>query len=479
MRRDRVVGVLVAVVTAGCSPGAGSPPQPGLSEAWRTVSITPIGQPVAAGETLVVYGTEGRDLFLYGVAIADGAIRWRKAATPSTVVAGIAVTPTVLDGRVAYFRPDFSANLAGRLVVAAPDDGRDLIVTEPALFRSHPAHCADGKDICVTIADAKGTTVSRRFSVDAGGPVPDRGGTPADSRFVGEALLDLGARDPEVLAGFEGGTIRWRSALSRHFSAGASTDWGWYFELYRSAGLYVGSVGRPADRQDRGGSVSDLSKQQTAALDAATGAPTWHEDGTRFACNGTIVLERTVAGDRSEPWPVRCRYHGTVRYDPATDATTYAGLDVTVEGFDVATGKRTWSVSLGPAEAFMGEEKATPVRDAEVLVPAATGPMIIDLSTGSTRAPAKAEVFWCSRNVWWDYRQSRDTRNGPASDWRGGSLLSACTGDGSPSTATPAHLAPSLGATIGERTVVAVAGALVAYDRNGVRRSGDWKAPKT
>ena len=34
---------------------------------------------------------------------------------------------------------------------------------------------------------------------------------------------------------------------------------------------------------------------------------------------------------------------GILHYDPSTEAFTYDGLDVTVEGFDVGTGATTWS----------------------------------------------------------------------------------------------------------------------------------------
>ena len=139
--------VLMVVLVAGCSSGGGSS-EPGLIEAWRLRSITPIGQPVAVSDTVVVvHGTENQDLYLYGVAVADGTLRWRQPASPGAVVPGIAVQPNVIDGRVAYFRPDPSANLAARLVVASPQDGSDQLVSDPNIFRSHPKPCSDGKDV--------------------------------------------------------------------------------------------------------------------------------------------------------------------------------------------------------------------------------------------------------------------------------------------------------------------------------------------
>lgn len=465
MRRGVVGAVMVLLV--GCSSG-GSSDAPGLTEVWRVSSITPIGQPVTAGDAVVVYGTEGRDLYLYGVAVADGAVRWRQAASPSRVVSGIPVGPSVMDGRVAYFRPDPSAELAARLVVASAETGDDLLVSEPAHFTSHPRSCDDGTDVCVTAVEGDGSTGSRRFSVEAGGRVADADATPPHARFVGDDLLDLGQRQPELLAGFAEGTVRWRSPLARHFPDGFTTDEGWHFGLYRSAGLHVGSVGS-ADGEEPSVVVVDLGQSHTAAIDTATGSSAWQAPGTSFLCSSKVDLYRTVAEGRTELWPVRCRYRGVARYDRVSGRPSYDGLDVTMEGFDPATGRTTWSLPLGAAEAFMKEGyEAIAVGDTEVLVHGATGPLIVDLADGSTRSPAKEETFWCGTNGFLQYRESRRFSDGRSSDrWRGGTLLSRCTADGSPTDATPRQLARSLGATVGGRTVLSLANGLVAYDRTG------------
>jgi len=468
MRRYGVVLLLGALIVAACSRGGGTP-RARLIEAWTVPAIKPIGQPVAAGDTMVVYGTVNQDLYLYGVAFADGTIRWRQPASPSVVTAGISLTPRVLDGLVAYLRPDTKANLQVRLVVASPETGGDRLVSEPLLVRSQPTHCSDGKDVCITVLDRDRQSVPRRFSVGAGGLVPDRGSAPVDARFIGDDLLDLGQRQPEILAGFHDGAVRWRSPLTDHFPAGYSTDYGWYLVLYRSAGLHVGSVGHPSVRDDPSTVVTDLSKAQTVAIDAATGASVWRSDGTSFACDGKVSLDQANADDHIEPWPVRCRDKGIARYDRATKALTFEGLDVTVEGFDVPTGRTTWSRPLGSARAFMDEKNnAAAVSDSEVLLQGAAGAVVVDLGTGSTRKPAKGEAFWCATDVFFDYRETRYLPDGGSDrSWRGGKLLDACAADGSPSPVVPALLAKSLGATVGQRTVVATGRGLVAYDRGG------------
>jgi hypothetical protein len=469
MRRYRAAVMVIAVVMVGCSSDGGAkraavPLPPPVPEAWRNTAITPIGQPVAAGDTLVVYGTENRDLYLYGLSAADGTVRWRHSASPSRTLSGTYLDPSVIDQRVVYFRPDPSGTLMARLVVAAPDSGNDLLVSEPALFVSHPGHCADGKDVCVSVTDAGGNHVSRRFSVDAGRSVPDPAPAPPQSRFVGEELLDLGQRQPEMLAGFHQGTTRWRAPLSRYFSAGYSTDNGWDFQLYKTDQLHVGSVLHLPDQDDSAAVVIDLAKAQTVGIEATTGVAAWRADGASFSCNSKIELERKVAEGRWEQWPVRCRVRGILRYDRATGTITYDGLDVVLEGFEVPTGRTLWSVALGAAEAFMVEGRRPPVAsDSEVLVQAASGPLIVDLGTGRTRSPAAGDAFWCETEAGFDYREPRITGESTGR-WRGGTLLSACTADGSPTGTVPGYAGRSIGATVGERTALSTAKGVVAYD---------------
>ena len=157
---------------------------------------------MAVGDTVVVYGTEGERLFLYGVSVTDGSVRWRQEATPSGVATGIAVTPREDEG--------------GRLVVARPETGSDVLVSAPAVFRAPPRTCDGGVDICVLAADPGGLSTTLRFSLAAGGQVANVAPPPPGSRYVGTELLDLGIR-PDVFAGFSNGAVRWESPISQHF----------------------------------------------------------------------------------------------------------------------------------------------------------------------------------------------------------------------------------------------------------------------
>src|SRR3954451_9560 len=118
MRQYRGAATALAVVLAACSGGghrATVAPRPAAVEAWRAAGIKPIGQAGLAGGTWVVYGTQDQDLYLYGVSPADGAILWKRAATPSRTLQGTALTPEVLDGHVVYLRPDPKGVLMARL----------------------------------------------------------------------------------------------------------------------------------------------------------------------------------------------------------------------------------------------------------------------------------------------------------------------------------------------------------------------------
>ncbi len=482
----RTTGVMTLawVVASACTPSqepasgrsepSGSPvtqqrpsAQP-LTEVWGSSAITPIGQPVSAGENVVVYSTEGERLFLYGVSVADGTVRWRQEATPSAVPTGIAVTPTVHEGRVVYYRPDASARLAGRLVVAAPDTGADILVSGPARFRAPPRTCDGGVDICVVAEESGGLSTTMRFSLAAGGQVANTAATPPGSRYVGTDLLDLGIR-PDVFAGFSDGSVRWESPIGQHFPLFFSSDYGWQFRLYESAGVHVGSVGRPPLLDDGTVVHVNLAAARTVGISATDGSSRWREDATSFACQGQVTVERRLPDADSEAWPVRCRYRGTARHDRASGTTAYTDLDVVIEGFDVRSGRTTWSVPLGAAETFLaGRRDATEVSGEEVLVQAAAGPVVVHLGDGTTRRPASEEVFWCGREPeTFEYRETYVAQGRSTNTWRGGTLLNPCTADGGATISLPTQLAPSHGATVGSRTVIATDKGLVAYERGG------------
>jgi multisubunit Na+/H+ antiporter MnhC subunit len=71
MRRSGV-GLLVLVLLGGCTSGGEEEPAPALREAWSLDLFRPVGQAVVLGDVVVVYGTVGQDLLLFGVSAADG-----------------------------------------------------------------------------------------------------------------------------------------------------------------------------------------------------------------------------------------------------------------------------------------------------------------------------------------------------------------------------------------------------------------------
>jgi hypothetical protein len=274
---------------------------------------------------------------------------------------------------------------------------------------------------------------------------------------------------PDVIAGFSDGVVWWRSPIGDHFPLLHTTDRGWHFELYESDAVHVGSVGRGPVFQDDDYVHWNLAQASTAAISASDGSARWRHDGTSFACSGKVAVVREVSGGRWETWPVRCRYRGTSRYDKGAGTSTYADLDVVVEGFEVASGRTTWSVPLGAAVAFMHEAAAaTVVSDSEVLVQAETGPVAVSLADGATRRPGAGEAFWCAtRVVEFEYRETLRLASGSVNTWRGGTLFDPCTANGEPTSAVPATVASYHGVTVGERTVVSTGRGLVAYDRRG------------
>lgn len=461
----RMAGALVTLALLAVACGSGRD-QPALSPAWTVDDIEPIGQPVRVNDDLVVaYGTVGERLFLYGVATADGSVRWRQPASPGAVVSGISLTPTVIDGEPVLFRPD-TGHLTARLVVVVPATGEARWASEPFRFHSRPRRCHDERDVCAVVGGDSRRAM--RFDWATGGARVDHGESPQDARPVGEDLVDPGRRDPEMLARIDDGRTVWQVPLAELFSADHTTDHGWHFELYASEDTYVGTVGLPADRSQPDEVVFDLSREQTAAFDAATGARRWRAEATSFGCRGAIRLSRDAGEGRWETRPVRCRYEGLVRFASGSETASYDGLTVTVEGFDVRTGETTWSLPLGRAEHLAsGRQEAPVVSATEVLLRGAGGPVILDVADGSSRIPDGDDTVWCPDDVIFRYAVPLSFHSGPHYTRRGGILVRPCSVSGEAATAVPGSVPPSLGAWSGDRVVVATPEGLVAYDRVG------------
>lgn len=497
-RRLVVVAVVLALVVAGCSDdgpddaSSGSDrPTPDSTEsapgptddggtvggaAW-TLDLPVVGQPIAVGGVAVVYVSDDEDLSLVGVDAATGRQLWSQPASPGAVVTGIQVEPTSVRGPgdarlVPYFRPTGDGDLSAHLVVADPVTGEDRASTGPLYISEPPQPCDDGTDVCVRTFE--GRSDSRiRLDLETGEtdtePEP-----PSDSqRAIGSGgLTDLRVDGVEYLARVDGAEVLWQTPVAEAFGRGWSTNGGWSWVHYREEGLFVGSIGQyPEGGLDPDVEVMemDLAVDMIVALDAATGAVVWSEQGAGVGCSFYLALPVALAGgDDVAPAPIRCRSTGTASVSMEDDPT-FENVDVTLEGFDVATGETTWSVRAGnlPELVFEGGVSAV-VDEGSVAFPIDGVPHAVDLRDGSTRpAPDNLTLGCASELVRFEYPEPYPFEHGDVTERSGGTLVFVCDRDLAPvDRPLPADVVAAVGTAVGDGWyVIATEDGLSGYPR--------------
>lgn len=461
----------------GTSPATSTSPKTSVAPAPWSLELPVIGQPVAAGDGVVVTHTASAGaLAVVGVDAATGEQLWSRPASPGFVVPGISIEPEVVEdaaGReyVAYFRPDLDTSLSARLVVADPRTGDDVAATELTSFTSPPGSCDDGLDVCVDVEDSSGRG-PRRLRLADGALVrePSARGYVRPIGPLGLADLreyDVRGQEHEYLARIEDGSERWRIPVEDAFGPGASTNGGWGWQHFEVAGLLVGWIGRAFKGDYSDPQVIDLGDFSTVALVAETGRVAWRAAGTGPLCRSALTLPAVVgdAHEEAADLAVRCRYQGVMTASLDGDPT-FRGLDVEVQGYDVSTGRVTWQLPMGASEglAWDGGVGDVAVMD-ELVLPTTDGPIAIDLRTGAQRRPAPDEVLACvSATVEFEYDDPYVIDGKPLTTRHGGPLIQWCGPDRVPSEQAPSpELLAAVGTRMGEYYVVATPSGLSGY----------------
>jgi hypothetical protein len=457
-RRECAAGLCLVLAVSGCGllPDHAPPARvtPKARQLWVR-DAKPVGQPLAIGGVAVGEVVENRNLFVVGIDPVTGNELWRTSASPGEVVPGVAVTPVRAGDRVAFFRRDPVGNLYARLVVADARTGDAVASTGSLLFGSPPEECPDSDDVCALSRTGYDKPYqTHRLKISTGRYVAEQTGLPPRARRIGTAgLVDFGQRDPEIIGLVRQGKLRWRTPLRDAFpAAGFSTDNGWNWQLYPNEKVYAGSVhGKRTGTYGKTDVVISLAAAATAGLSEENGAVLWSDAGSSVTCTGKTA-------------PARCRSKGTLIISPKLERT-FTGLDVTVEGFDVRTGRTTWSVPVGAAEGLVGAETAAPNAGAtEIIVRTAAGPVLLDLNTGKQRTPATDEIFWCETHLDFEYREPYFGKGGVPTYQRAGNRAVTCNAVGDPANGSPTVAATTAtGAHVGPYAVVATEAGFVGY----------------
>ena len=89
-------------------------------------------------------------------------------------------------------------------------------------------------------------------------------------------------------------------------------------------------------------------------------------------------------------YPVRCRYAGHAD----VKRQDFSGVRMSIEGFDVETGRTRWSYAVRPSDQLGLDAPGLPrIRHTSVLVRGTDGLKVLDLASGRTRKPGTNDVF--------------------------------------------------------------------------------------
>ena len=425
--------------------------------AWINTDRHPIDQVKAIGSTMVGLVVDDGTLLVIGLDPATGHELWHEPATPGSVMIALAVEVAQIgEDKVAYFRPVENVIPYAQLVVADARSGRDVAVSPPMMFSTTPYACVNHQDACALASERPGWKIHEfRLEIATGKYLADSPDLPPTARVLEvPGLVDFGDRPGNTLGWLRDGRLQWNLPISAAFPPGFSSDNGWTWHLYANQHMLVGSVfGPPLAITPQ--YVIDLEHASaTAGISEDTGQVRWRDLGSTVQCH---------LGELE--YPVRCRRRGIKATEPG-QLSTFDGLGITVEGFDIATGAATWSVPLGPATNLADYFAPLPLAGpTEVVVSGPTGPIALDYATGTTKPPPAGATFWCTSNVLYELAKSYTGRdNKRHSERPGGAVAVPCDALGNRSDALPGLEATlAVGTRVGSHIVVAAPNGYIGF----------------
>ncbi|MCM3885283.1 PQQ-binding-like beta-propeller repeat protein [Frankia sp. R82] len=362
---------------------------------WSS-TLRAIGTPQAAGRSAVFDVLTDQGTFeLVSLDPKNGRVRWSAPASPSDIAPGVVINPLVIDGgrTVVWLEPSGDLS-SGHVSVVAADTttGQRRWQLGPSwTVTMYPRAC--GNDVVCVSAVIAGNAY--RVAVDTRtGNIRSQTPFDTDAREIGEDLLQVGN---QLTAITRDGRQAWSRTSSSVFGGlDVAPDYGW--AVYLDDDRYVASLGYTpspetlqAARQAMPYDV-DLSKSgATAAFSAATGRTLWVRSDATVFC-GSLQFD--------PEHPVRCVLKGTAHSDG--DHLTASDADVTLEGFDPASGTTTWSWHAGNLPGLVtGSPSGAPssdvlrADDTTYLVRSGGITTVLDLDHGpADRSPP--DVNWCS-----------------------------------------------------------------------------------
>ncbi|MBL7498131.1 PQQ-binding-like beta-propeller repeat protein [Frankia sp. CNm7] len=356
------LAVLLAMVAVGVVLSARDRGPMAVGPVWSGELVSFMAPAAAGGSAIVLLrtGEDDRGTPITRIAALDPATGRERWSEPARVFSASTAEPfyplVAEDGAtVVWVRPLSADDANGMSVVAADADtgeqrwsyGQRIRVSSPPLL------CQEESAICLVSGD--GTGPSTRTVLDLG-----TGEVRVETQFrdgpyfeeIGENLFwsREGSR-PDVVSRLtavaDDGTERWTKPTTETFGETAGGLMLFNFETTRQDDVYVAvahhAFGGIYLERDPSRRIDEADRNIMVGLSAATGERLWTRPGATLGCVG-------IPFDPDHP--VRCVFRGAYRGEVGLEGP--ADYGVTLEGFDLETGRATWSWDAGNALVLLG-----------------------------------------------------------------------------------------------------------------------------
>lgn len=428
------LGVALVLALSGCM--IPTLPEPIDAGAIWTQGTPTLGDVTVVDGVAIAYLSQGEnDLQVRGWDVATGRLLWTHDAIPGAGAIGLFLTvPVVTVGGSSYVA-----------VLDYVDDWHTVVVIdvatgEPLEYETRgdsgwpfafwadgrPDACVDDPDQFCVVGYPRDSDEVRAYRLDIEAremrPEPD-GAIPGNARTLYSGVWSTNERratgGQEILGYSENGTTLWTRPYEDVFGPGYSSDngWSWEYDADNDQLVSFGAKRDPAVLR------YELTDNSLVALDRATGSTNWLVRGVDPYC---------AASDGTPG--LRCRYEsGYIEFPDERSPGEFFDLDVTLEGYDPATGEATWSLPLGDQEGAVTTYESVGFRGGATqrIVPSARGAIVVDIADGTVRELPPDEIVPCLTTT--TYRFAEYSSLGAASaDYYGAPVVEACTLDGDP-----------------------------------------------
>ncbi len=494
------LSLALAVVssTAGCQvPWAKEKvvPPPESTRLWSHTGPRPVGPVLNVAGVAIGTATFERELIVLAYDPKTGKELWRrKASNGSDHLTRGSGMPEKFGQYLAFLSPakayPDSAGKA-RLVVVDPKTGKDKFSTGELFVDSGIYPCPSSPNICFQEdRDLKGVEKEYELSLTTGKLTPAKStGYPAGAYRLSYGLAGFYSRkvgDNYHYGWVINGKSLWEFPEKNFIPQSSQEEDKGTIQPAVPSTLFSLINQQPWPKLTRGTATASMTgRYLSVQVDKRTGKVLWREENTETDClNADQGIEDGTTGRK---FSTRCRYSGKVTrtyrgkesYDVMSGKTRqsvnndYRAVKITIEGYDPLTGKTLWSTPVLNRDFLLDDAETsylpTWVTSDSVLVQTASGPTVLNLRTGKTRAAAKSDTYWCGDEV--DYAVTEPqyiSQKGKDQQKRylhlGLDVLFSCTINRLPSPQIPKGPATSAaGVPFGDVSIVALTDRFVGY----------------